>query len=222
MPELVQPAGSMLPREVFDFHNNLVYSEQECLLLDISYLIVWQWALRTYIMAANTWSVSRPKFEIESHWKRLRGIKIYALARLYPCPRPLVVIALLIMSLLRAQTALAADINVTDDCDIYDAVTAANNNNNSHNSDCTRGSGDDTIILPTGGGTTTLTSTLLLTSNITIEGNGHTLSGDGQWRVINAQRHLAINNLTIREGKVGLNEHGAGILSTKVSQGSTD
>ena len=42
---------------------------------------------------------------------------------------------------------------------------------------CEAGVGHDTIILPAGG-TTTLTGVLGPTSNITIEGNGHTLDGD--------------------------------------------
>ena len=45
---------------------------------------------------------------------------------------------------------------------------------------CEPGVGHDTIILPAGG-TTTLTKVLGTGSNITIEGNGHTLSGNNMY-----------------------------------------
>ena len=134
----------------------------------------------------------------------------------YPLRRIILALLLPACLLLFPLTAQAADINVTTACDIYEAVKSANDNSNSHESACTAGSGDDTIILPTGGGTTTLTSTLILSSNITIEGNGHTLSGNSARRVIDAQRHLTINNLTIRDARTPTNQHGAGILSNRV------
>ena len=102
-------------------------------------------------------------------------------------------------------------INVNADCSIYDAVQSANDDSNAHNGRCVRGQGDDEIILPTGGGTTTLTSTLDISSNITITGNGHTLSGGNRVRVISTTANLTIDKLTIRDGRTtGIND-GAGI-----------
>ena len=102
-------------------------------------------------------------------------------------------------------------INVNADCSIYDAVQSANDDSNAHNGRCVRGQGDDTIILPTGGGTTTLTSTLDISSNITITGNGHTLSGGNRVRVIRTTANLTIDKLTIRDGRTTGTDDGAGI-----------
>ena len=94
-------------------------------------------------------------------------------------------------------------IYVNADCPLPAAVTAANTDSSSHDLDCVPGSGDDEIILPSGGGTTTLTGTLNISSNITITGNGHIISGGGTVRVISigtSSGRLTLNNVTIENG----------------------
>ena len=96
------------------------------------------------------------------HLRRNCGIVGWALSlpHLYRHRRIILTLLLPVCLLLFPLIAQAADITVTTECDIYEAVKSANDNSNSHESACTAGSGDDTIILPTGGGTTTLTATL--------------------------------------------------------------
>ena len=94
-------------------------------------------------------------------------------------------------------------IYVNADCPLPAAVTSANTDSSSHDLDCVPGSGDDEIILPSGGGTTTLTGTLNISSNITITGNGHIISGGGTVRVISigtSSGRLTLNNVTIENG----------------------
>ena len=71
----------------------------------------------------------------------------------------------------------AANIRVGGGCTLAEAIANANNDNNGggDGNGCTAGSGNDTITLT---GNIALTATLpLVTSNITIEGGGYTLSG---------------------------------------------
>ena len=94
-------------------------------------------------------------------------------------------------------------IYVNADCPLPAAVTAANSDSSSHDLDCVPGSGDDEIILPSGGGTTTLSATLNISSNITITGNGHIISGNNAVRVISigtSSGRLTLNNVTIENG----------------------
>ena len=156
------------------------------------------------------------------HLRRNCGIVGWTLRlpHLYPHRRIILALLLLGCLLLFPLTAQAADINVTAACDIYEAVKSANDNSNSHESACTAGSGSDTIILPTGGGTTTLTSTLGISSNITINGNGHTLSGGNSRRVINLESDsvLTVNNVAIANGRVTrIQDRGAGIKAVQLA-----
>ena len=53
----------------------------------------------------------------------------------------------------------------------------------------------------------------MITSEITIEGNGHAISGDNQFRIFDVQGgRLAINNLTLTEGYVPQNSNVGGAL----------
>ena len=94
------------------------------------------------------------------------------------------------------------DIIVDATCPLSAAIIAANTDSNTHDTDCEAGLGDDIIILPSGG-TTTLSATLDISSNVTIRGNGHTISGNNAVRVINASSNLSLDNVTIRDGRVG-------------------
>ena len=97
--------------------------------------------------------------------------------------RSLAGVALLI-ALGQAPT-LAATINVSGNCTLVDAITAANNN--TATGGCTAGSGADTIVLPSGSTQTltTVNNTSLpatglpvISSVITIAGNGSTIRRD--------------------------------------------
>ena len=100
-----------------------------------------------------------------------------------------------------SATRVRVDIIVDADCPLPAAVISANTDSNTHDSDCIAGYGDDTIILPTGG-RTLLTATLNITDNLTITGNGHSISGGEMVRVISATHNLTLNNVTIRDGRV--------------------
>ena len=103
-----------------------------------------------------------------------------------------------------SATRVRLVINVDADCSLPDAVIAANTDSNTHNSNCEAGMGDDIISLPAGG-TTTLSATLDITSNITIWGNGHTISGNNAVRVFilsHSNSNLTLNNVTVQEGSV--------------------
>ena len=80
-------------------------------------------------------------------------------------------------------TRVRVDIIVDADCPLPAAVISANTDSNTHDSDCEAGLGDDTIILPAGE-TTTLSATLNITDNLTINGNGHIISGGSAVRVL--------------------------------------
>ena len=81
---------------------------------------------------------------------------------------------------------------------------------------------DDDIIRLPAGGTTTLSATLDITSNITIRGNGHTISGNNAVRVFilsHSNSNLTLNNVTVQEGSVS-GSGGAGIhVSNSVAHG---
>ena len=53
-----------------------------------------------------------------------------------------------------------------------------------------------------------------ITSEITIEGNGHTISGDGRFRIFNVtDGTLTLNNLTLTKGSVPPNAKGGAVYS---------
>ena len=112
----------------------------------------------------------------------------------------------------------AADITVDESCPITDAITAANDDSNTHNTNCTAGSGDDTISLPAGG-TTILSKSLNVFSNanLTINGNGHTISGNNAtsiFFVVGSYTHkksFTLNNVTIRDARSRSGGAGGGL-----------
>ena len=73
---------------------------------------------------------------------------------------------------------------------------------------CPAGSGHDTIFLHED---ITLRKPLpSITSHITMEGNGHIISGDKKFRIVNVDGgKLTVNNLTLTEGKGGSGNGGA-------------
>jgi hypothetical protein len=93
-------------------------------------------------------------------------------------------------------------------CSLYDQVVAANTDR--AQGACPAGKGDDTITL---NADVTLSFPLpAITSNLTIEGKGHTISGDRKYRVFELRGgRLTLNNLTVRDGRTDQNEQGAAI-----------
>ena len=109
-------------------------------------------------------------------------------------------IALVItIMLLLLPTAQAADIETSDTCTLADAITAANTDEAA--GECPAGDGADIISLS---GDITLTAALpQITTEITIEGNGFTISGNNRYRIFyNDGGALTIHNLTITNGYV--------------------
>ena len=111
---------------------------------------------------------------------------------------PLISLVLTIMLLL-LPTAQAADIETSGTCTLADAITAANNDR--AKGGCPAGRGADTIILTQD---ITLGSELpAITSKITIEGNGYTISGNNRYRMFyNDGGALTIKDLTMTKGYV--------------------
>ncbi|MEZ4868247.1 MAG: choice-of-anchor Q domain-containing protein [Caldilineaceae bacterium] len=109
------------------------------------------------------------------------------------------VLAMLLWGLLSVQPAYAAEINVPcDTAGLYAAIATANGN----------GAGD-TIHL-TADCTYTLTGTALeVTNSLTINGNGATIDGNAQSRVLINEGILTVNNLTITGG-AALGQPGSG------------
>lgn len=96
-----------------------------------------------------------------------------------------------------AQTVIAANITVDAECSLADAIQAAESD--SEIGDCPAGDGADTIHLS---GDITLTAVLpQISSDITIEGGGFTISGGDSFRIFTvADGSLAINELTLING----------------------
>ncbi len=93
----------------------------------------------------------------------------------------------------------AADITLSSSCSLADAIIAANNDR--AEGDCPAGRGADTIILSQD---ITLRAELpAITSKITIEGNGYTISGNNRYRIFyNDGGTLTIKDLTMTNGYV--------------------
>ena len=91
----------------------------------------------------------------------------------------------------------AADIALSSQCGLADAIIAANTDR--AEGGCRAGDGADTITLTRD---ITLDGGLpKITSNITIEGNGYTISGNNRYRIFyNDGGALTINNLIMSEG----------------------
>ncbi len=99
-------------------------------------------------------------------------------------------------------------------CSLADQIIAANSDRPSGG--CPAGKGADTISL--------IRNILLfaplpsITSVITIEGNGHTISGDGKFRIFDVDRgNLTVKNLTITEGRASSGAGGAIRLQNRAS-----
>ena len=94
-------------------------------------------------------------------------------------------------------------------CPLFDQIVAANTDEPSGG--CEAGEGHDIIKL-----TEDITLDALLpriTSEITIEGNGHTISGDSRFRIFSVDGGaLTINNLTLAKGRVAANAKGGALL----------
>ena len=112
-------------------------------------------------------------------------------------------LALLLATAVLPGLAQAADITVDGTtCTLAEAITAANNDNADSNG-CVDGSGNDTITLQVD---VTLAAALpQITSNITIEGGGHFISGNNDTAVgsvltVGSGADLTLNETTVKEG----------------------
>ena len=105
----------------------------------------------------------------------------------------------ILTALLLASTVYAADITLSSSCSLADAIIAANHDR--PEGGCPAGRGADAIALTQD---ITLRDELpVITSAITIEGNGYTISGDNRYRIFyNDGGALTINNLTMTKGYV--------------------
>ena len=108
-------------------------------------------------------------------------------------------IAAVLFALFFASSVYAADIAVDADCSLADAIIAANRDRAEGN--CPAGRGADIIILSQD---ITLDGNMpKITSDITIEGNGYTISGNNRYRIFyNDGGALTINDLTMTNGYV--------------------
>ena len=110
----------------------------------------------------------------------------------------------------------AASITVDTSCSLPDAIIAANKD--TETGGCAAGSGDDTISLPAGG-TTILSKSLNVYSNanLTINGNGHTISGNNATRIFvvygsyTHKKSFTLNNVTIRDARSRSGGAGGGL-----------
>ncbi len=118
--------------------------------------------------------------------------------------------------LLPAIPVSAATITVNSNCSLADAITAANSD--SATGGCPAGSGQDTINLPSGGRTTLTADLPDITSELTINGNGHVISGNDQRRIfkiaIGGFKTVGIIGLTMTDGNAGNGAGGAILLES--------
>ena len=110
-----------------------------------------------------------------------------------------IIVAILIVLTIAAPAVYAADIRLSPRCTLADAIIAANHDR--AEGGCPAGRGADTITLSQD---ITLRDELpAITSKITIEGEGYTISGDNRYRIFyNEGGVLTINNLTMAKGYV--------------------
>ena len=94
-------------------------------------------------------------------------------------------------------------------CPLFDRIVAANTD--APSGGCDAGEGHDIIKL-----TENISLNALLpsiTSEITIEGNGHTISGSSNFRIFSVDGGvLTINNLTLTKGRVAANAKGGALM----------
>lgn len=109
----------------------------------------------------------------------------------------LIVVAVLSTNFLFLSPSYAADIIVDSDCSLSDGIRAANTDTTLRG--CQAGNGADTIIL-----SQDITLRALVprvSTQISIEGNGHTISGNGKFRIFSVvDGDLSINGLHIKHG----------------------
>lgn len=107
-------------------------------------------------------------------------------------------LALLIILTWSVGTALAADIALDDSCSLRNAIESANQDRSVGG--CNSGSGPDTILLSSD--ITMTEDPPAVSSQITIEGAGHTLSGDDLYRLffVAAGGDLTLKDLTLTKG----------------------
>ena len=101
--------------------------------------------------------------------------------------------------LLCAAPALATDYTLDENCTLSDALRAANAD--MERGACPAGEGEDTITLSAD---ITLSGELpRVISDITIDGAGHTISGDGEWRVfyVDLGGSLTLQNIHLTEAR---------------------
>ncbi len=101
--------------------------------------------------------------------------------------------------LLSFAPALATDYTLDEECGLADALRAANAD--LERGACPAGEGDDVITLTAD---ITLTGELpRIISDITIDGAGHTISGDGEWRVfyVDLGGSLTLQNIHLTEAR---------------------
>ena len=110
-----------------------------------------------------------------------------------------IIAAILIVLTIAAPTVYAAHIRLSPRCTLADAIIAANHDR--PEGGCSAGRGTDTIALTQD---ITLDGGLpKITSDIAIEGNGYTISGDNRWRIFfNEGGALTIQDLTLTKGYV--------------------
>lgn len=107
--------------------------------------------------------------------------------------------ALICLSALLPATIHAADISIESSCSLPDAITAANSD--TATGGCPAGRDADTIALT---GNITLSAPLpVIESDITIDGNGFTISGNEQHQIFWVEESgvLAIQNATLADGR---------------------
>lgn len=106
---------------------------------------------------------------------------------------------LVCLSALLLASVHAADISINSSCSLADAITAANSD--TATGGCPAGSGADTVSLT---GNITLSAPLpVIESDITIEGNGYTISGNEQHQIfwVEETGALTIQNSTLADGR---------------------
>ena len=113
--------------------------------------------------------------------------------------RSLLLFTAILTVFLFALPVYAADITLSSSCSLADAIIAVNHDR--PEGGCPAGRGADTIALTRD---ITLDGGLpKITSDITIEGNGYTISGNNRWRILyNDGGALTINDLTMTKGRV--------------------
>ena len=104
--------------------------------------------------------------------------------------------------------ATAATITVTTNdprvrsdgqCSLIEAIVNANNDAATH-ADCVAGSGADTIVLPVNANVRLSVGLPSITSEITIEGNGATIAGQGNFRLMDNSGDLTLQSVTLSGG----------------------